>query len=71
MEQYIEIKKFTGLKEQPTLIEVLNNIRGYISSLDKYYCVNGELVDNELIEALDGEYVKLEDVLKFFDAENE
>ena len=46
----------------------MESLRYRLKNLSKYQCVNGDLVDNELIEALDGEYIKLKDVLKLFGA---
>ena len=49
-----------------TMVEVLNNLKSYISSLPKYRNEWGYVVEND-----NGEYIKLEDVLKLFGAEND
>lgn len=51
---------------QPTVVEVLNNLENYILSLQRYEDEWGYLVEKE-----DGRWVKIEDVLKLFVVENE
>ena len=55
---------------QITMVELLNNLESYISSLQRYDNYSGE--DNAcfITEYKEGEYIKLEDVLKLFGAEN-
>ncbi len=60
-----------GLYEQPTLVEVINNLKDYVLTLDRYEnsfgsgygdCWGTMEVDEN------GEYIKLEDVLALFSA---
>ena len=54
---------------QPTMVEVLNNLENYILSLQRYY--NSVEHGCPIMEEYEyGEYIKLEDVLKLFGAEN-
>lgn len=48
---------------QPTMVEVLNNLENYILSLQRYEDEWGYIVEKE-----DGRWVKIEDVLKLFGA---
>lgn len=59
-------------EQQPTLIEVLNNLRNYILSLQRYECNSnsgGQDCWCTMDEDKEGEYVKLEDIIKLFGAE--
>ena len=56
------IESITDKMQVPQL---LNNIKNYILSLPKYRNEWGYVVEND-----NGEYIKLEDVLKLFGAEN-
>lgn len=52
------------LQELPTLTDILNNLENYILSLDRYDSYSGEAP----VRDEEGEYIKLEDVLKLFGA---
>lgn len=65
-----ENQVFIGLpKQQPTLTDILNNLENYILSLDRYDNYSGEDNSCFITENKEGEYIKLEDVLKLFGAE--
>lgn len=54
---------------QPTMVEVLNNLQEYVLSLDRYECnTNSGGYDcwSTMDLDKDGEWIKLEDVLNLF-----
>ena len=52
---------------QPTMVEVLSNLENYILSLPRWN--NHSKYDNPyMLQDNDGEYIKLEDILKLFGA---
>lgn len=55
-----------SLVDKMQVSQLINNMRGYILSLQRYEDEWGYLVKKE-----DGRWVKIEDVLKLFGAENE
>ena len=56
---------------QPTMVEVLSNLENYILSLQRYECSTnsgGQDCWSTMDEDKEGEWVKIEDVLKLFGA---
>ena len=54
-----------SLVDKMQVPQLLNNMKSYILSLQRYRDEWGYIVEND-----NGEYIKLEDVLKLFGAEN-
>jgi len=67
-----EIEKYWIENNQPTWTDIFNNIENYILTLDRYENSFGSGYGDcwgEMVESEEGDWVKLEDVLKLFSAQ--
>lgn len=63
-----------SLVDKMQVTQLLNNMKSYILSLQRYYCESCQSSFgnySDMTESEEGEYVKIEDVLKLFGAEKE